>query len=102
MHGLALGLKKGVEAVDGVQLLGSGTFCGVLESVGQEVDGMEDAVFISDSGLGEVVVAELYSFRVEQRLGGGVDNMEVAVVLKCGPDVEAVAATEVLGAAGTF
>ena len=55
---------------------------------------MEDAVFVYDSRLGEVVVAEFDSVREEKGLGGRFDNMEAAVVIEGGVDVEAIAASE--------
>ena len=55
---------------------------------------MEDVFFVSDSGLGEVVVVEFDRVREDKGFGGGVDNVEAAVVIEGGSDVEAIAATE--------
>ena len=41
---------------------------------------MEDAVFVSDGGLHEIVVAELDSFRDYKGLGGGVHELEATVL----------------------
>ena len=37
-----------------------------MEGVGEKVESMEDAVFVSDSGMGEVVVAEFNSVGEEK------------------------------------
>ena len=55
---------------------------------------MKNTVFVSDSRLSEVVVAELDSVGEEKGLGGGVDDMEAMIVLEGGPHVETIAATE--------
>ena len=65
-----------------------------MEGAGEEVESMEDTVFVSDSGLGEVVVAEFDSVGEEKGFGCGVDDVEVTVVLKGTPDVETIMVTE--------
>ena len=47
-------LEEIFEAGDGSELVGYGDFWGVVEGVGDEYERMEDAFFVSDSGLGEV------------------------------------------------
>ena len=48
----------------------------------------------------EVVVAEFNSVRDEEVFGGGVDDLEAAVVFQGGPDVEAVVGAEGPGGSG--
>ena len=62
---------------------------------------MEDVVFVSDSGLGGLAVAEFDSVREEKGLGSGVDYVEATVVFEGGTDVEAIVTTESLGLART-
>ena len=65
-----------------------------MEGVGDKVESMEDAVFISDGWLGEVVVAEFDRVKEEKSFGGGVDDVEAAVVIEGGSNVEAIAAVK--------
>ena len=67
---------------------------GVMEGIGEEVESMEETFFVSDSGLGEVVVAESDCVGEEKGLGGRVDDMEATVVIEGGPDVEGITAVE--------
>ena len=55
---------------------------------------MGDAVFVRDSGLGEVVVVEFDSVGEKKGLGGGVNNVEAAVVIEGRADVESIGASE--------
>ena len=56
---------------------------------------MNDAVALTDGGLGQVFVHEFDGVRVQQRLCGGVGHVEAAVVVECGADAESPAAAEV-------
>ena len=74
---------------------------GILEGARQEVEGVEDYVLWSDLYLGEVVVENFDGVEDEGCLGGGIDNLEAAVVLEGGANGETSAAAVVLCLAGT-
>ena len=81
---------------------GDGGYCNcwsILEGIGEEVESMEDVVFVSDGGLGEVVVTKFNRVREEKGFGSGFDDVEIAVVIEGWSDVEAIAAAEVPGLA---
>ena len=61
---------------------------------------MEEAIFVSGGWLRKVVMAEFNSVGDKDGFGGGVDDLEAAVVLQGGADVEAVAGAEGSGGAG--
>ena len=65
-----------------------------MEGVGEEVESMKDGVFVSDPVLGEVVVMKFGRVREEKGFGGGVDDVEAAVVIEGRSDVEAISAAE--------
>ena len=56
---------------------------------------MDDAVAFGHCGLGEVVVEELDGVRVAKGFGDPAHNVEAAVVVEGGANVEALAAAEV-------
>ena len=58
---------------------------------------MEVVVLVSDSGLGEIVRAELHVLGVEKCFGGGANDVEAVVVLEGRTDVESVTTAEVPG-----
>ena len=66
----------------------------VFHSSGEKVEGVDYAVALADSGLGQAVVHEFDGVRVKQRLGGGVGHVEAAVMVECGANVESLAAAE--------
>ena len=78
-------------------MLGDSNCWSILEGIGEEVESMEDEVFVSDGWLGEVVVMEFDCVREEKGFGGGVDNVEAAVVIEGGSNVETITAAEVPG-----
>ena len=51
-------LKEYFEERDGRELIGDSNYWGIMEGTGEEIESMENAVFVSASGLGEVVVAK--------------------------------------------
>ena len=61
---------------------------------------MEEAICVSGGWLREVVMAELNCVGDKGGFCGGVDDLEAAVVLQGGADVEAVAGSEGPGGAG--
>ena len=61
---------------------------------------MEDAFFVSDGRLGEVVMTKFDCVKEKKGFGGGVNDLEAAVVVAGGGDVGAIAATEGPGLGG--
>ena len=74
---------------------------GVLEGARQEVEGMDNSVLWSDFWLGEVVVEDFDGVGDEDCLGGGINDLEAAVVFEDGADGEASAAAVVPYFVGT-
>ena len=66
-----------------------------LHNSGEKFECVDDAVALTDGGLGQVVVHEFDGVRVQQRLCGGVGHVEAAVVVECRADTESLAAAEV-------
>ena len=64
------------------------------------MEGMEESIFMRDGWMREVVVAEFNIVRDEEGFGGGVDDLEAAVVFQGGADVEGVAGAEGPGGLG--
>ena len=62
--------------------------------------GVEEAIFVSGGWLRKVVMAEINGVGDKGGFCGGVDDLEAAVVLQGGADVEAVAGSEGPGGAG--
>ena len=56
---------------------------------------MNDAIPFHDSGLGKIIMYELHHGREEEGLGGGIDYVEVAVVVDSGAGAESFTAMEV-------
>ena len=57
---------------------------GVLEGGGEEVEGVDYSVFCGDGGLREIVVQDLDGVGDDEGFGGGVDDLEAAVVVERG------------------
>ena len=82
-------------------MLGGSAVCGALESVLEELGGVDDTVvLIGDGWLCKIVMAELNGFGVEKRIGIGIGNLGAAVVFEGGADVEAITVAGVPGAVG--
>ena len=64
------------------------------------MEGVEEAIFMSDGWMCKVVMAEFNSVGDREGFCGGVDNLEAAVVLQGGADVEAVSVAEGPGGTG--
>ena len=64
------------------------------------MEGVEEAIFVCDGWMRKVVMAEFNSVGDKEGFGGGVDNLEAAVVFLGGADVKAVAGAEGPGGAG--
>ena len=69
---------------------------GVLDRTREEVQGVDDVAALGHCGLGKVVVEELDGVRVAKGFDDFVHNVEAAVVVEGGNDIEALAAAEVL------
>ena len=63
------------------------------------MEGVDEAIFMCDGWMRKVVMAELNSVGDKDGFGGGVDDLEAAVVFQGGADVEAVAGAEGPGGA---
>ena len=85
---------------DGFNLFIYSSGGGFLEGTGEEVKDVEEAICVSGGWLREVVMAELNDVGDKGGFCGGVDDLEVAVVLQGGAGVEAVTGTEGPGGAG--
>ena len=70
---------------------------GVLDSARGEFQSIVNAVVFGDSWLSVVCMQKLNCVGEQEGLGDAVDNMETAVVIQIGSDVEALAAAEVPG-----
>ena len=64
---------------------------GFLEGGGEEVEGVDDSVFCGDGRLREIVVQDLDGVGDDEGFGGGVDDLEAAVVVEGGANCEALA-----------
>ena len=73
---------------------------GVFDSTGEEIQDVDKAVFESDRGLSEVVLAEFDDVIDEYRFGGNVGDFKASVVLEVRADVEYRTAAEVPGFEG--
>ena len=93
-------LEEVAESADGVELFVDNSGGGLFEGAGEEVEGVEESIFVCDGWMREVVVAEFNGVGDEEGFGGGVDNLEAAVVFQGGADVEAVAGAEGPGGSG--
>ena len=103
--GLGLGrmltvLEEVAESADGFELFVDNSGGGLFEGAGEEVEGVEESIFVRDGWLREVVVVEFNSVRVEEGFSGGVEDLEAAVVFQVGADVESVAGAEGPGGSG--
>ena len=68
---------------------------GVFHRAGEKVKSMDDAIALTDGGLGEAVVHKLNGFRKKDCFGDGIGYMEAEVVVECWTDVEEFKAAEV-------
>ena len=68
---------------------------GIFDSAREEVERMGDAVLFGDCWLVEVLMQEFDGVGEQETLGGAVNNVEAAVVLDFGCNVELSAAAEV-------
>ena len=92
-------LEEVAELADGLNLFIYSGGGGFLQGAGEEVKGVEEAICVSVGWFREVVMAELNGVGDKGRFFGGVDDLEAAVVLQGGADVEAVAGAEGPGGA---
>ena len=68
---------------------------GVFHCIREKIKSTNNAIPFCDSGLSKIIMHELHRVIEQERLGGGIDYMEAAVVVESGADVEDVVATEV-------
>ena len=54
---------------------------GIFYCSGEKVESMDNAIALSDCGLGEVVVHKLNGVRKKECFGDGIGYMEAAVVI---------------------
>ena len=87
-------LEEVAELADVFNLFIYSSCGGFLEGAGEEVKGVEEAICVSRGWLREVVMAELNGVGDKGGFCGGVDDLESAVVLQGGADVESVAGAE--------
>ena len=87
-------LEEVAESDDGVELFVINSGGGLFEGAGEEVEGMEESIFVRDGWMRKVIVAEFKSVGDEEVFGSGVDDLEAAVVFQGGAGVEAVAGAE--------
>ena len=78
-------LEEVSESTGGFTLFVLSSGGGFLEGAGEEVEGVEEAIFMSDGWMRKVVMAEFNSVGDREGFCGGVDNLEAAVVLRAGP-----------------
>ena len=93
-------LEEVAESADGVELFVNNSSGGLFEGAGEEVEGMEDSIFVRDGWMRKLFVVESNSVGDEEGSGGGVDDLESAVVFQGGADVEAVTGAEGPGGSG--
>ena len=93
-------MEEVAESADGVELFVGNSGGGLFEGAGEEVEGMEESIFVRDGWMCEVVVAEFNSVGDEKGFVGGVDDLEAAVVFQGGANVESVVGAEVPGGSG--
>ena len=93
-------LEEVTELDDGIEFFVNNSGGGLFEGAGEEVEGMEESIFVRDRWMCKVVVAEFNCVGDEEGFSGGVDDLEAAVVFQVGADVDAVAGAEGPGGAG--
>ena len=64
------------------------------------MEGVEEAIFVSDGWMSKAVMSEFGSVRDKEGFCCGVNDLEAAVVFQGGVDVEAVAGAEGPGGTG--
>ena len=84
---------------DGFNLLVYSSSGDFLEGSGEEVKGVEEAIFVSGGWLRKVVMAEINGVGDKGGFCGGVDDLEAEVVFQGGADVETVAGAKGPGGA---
>ena len=89
--------KGRLDAVNGILLGVSCDVREVCESTSEDGESVGDAVVRSAGRLGQIGVTELDGVREQQIIGDFVHNVESAVVLEGGADVETVACPKVPG-----
>ena len=90
-------MKEVAEAGDGCELGGYGISRSILQCLRKDLEVMEDAVFVSDDGMCDIVVSELDSVGYHKGSGGGVQELESTVVEEIWDNVKSVVTTEVPG-----
>ena len=93
-------LKEVAELAYGVELFVDNSGGGLFEGAIEEVEGVEESIFVRDGWMHKVVLAEFKSVGDEEGFGGGDDNLKAAVVFQGGANVEDVAGAEGLGVSG--
>ena len=87
-------LEEVAELADGIELFVNNSDGGLFEGAREEVEVVEELIFVRDGWMHKVVVAEFNSVGDEEGLGGFVKVLEAAVVFQGGADVEVVTGAE--------
>ena len=93
-------MEEVAEAADGVELFFDNSNGGLFEGTGEEVEGMEDSIFVRDGWMREVVVEEFNSVGDEEGFGGCVDDLEAAMVFQGRANIEAFKVAQGSGGSG--
>ena len=93
-------LEEFAESTDGFNFFVWNSGGGFPEGAGEELEGMEEAIFVCDGWMRKVVRVEFNSVGDKEGFRGGDDNLEAAVLFQGGDNIEAVAGAEGPGSAG--
>ena len=93
-------MEEVAESADGFEWFFDNSGGGLFDGAGEEVEGVEESIFVRDCWMRDVVVVEFNSVGDEEGFSGGVENLEAAVVFQVGANVEAVTGAEGPGGSG--